>query len=254
MNSNLRVHITPVGYDFLRVTEPLIKMHADKVYLVTFGEDDSASKFFSQIKNELSKKYRHIQIVEVFIDIWNLFECIGKFCEIILAEKSNHVYINVSTGTKITAIAGMLSCMLWDANPYYAPVSYPHPKKIQDLPTEQVSDVDILPVYDITKPKSELMKILNLLNKNGGRMRKSKMIELLEDVKILRKTDDKGNEFQGPAKHSQLRAFLDPMERQWNYVRIEAQGRRSEVIITEQGITALKIFGCANDNIENLTL
>lgn len=97
-----------------------------------------------------------------FLDIWNLYECIEKFREIILDEKGNHVYINVSTGTKITAIAGMLSCMLWDAYPYYAPVSYPT-KETKILPTEHVQDSDILPVYDIKKPKSEFMLILSLL-------------------------------------------------------------------------------------------
>lgn len=251
MSSDLRIHIAPVGYDFRRVTEPLIDMHADKVYLVTHKPGDSASKFFCEIKKELSEKYRHIQIVEVFIDIWNLFECIEKFRKIIHAEKSNHVYINVSTGTKITAIAGMLSCMIWHADPYYAPVAYPHPKKIEDLPTEQVDPVEHLPVYDMIKPKQEFMTILNLLNKFGGRMRKSEIIKYLEGEKILRKTDEQGNEFEGPAKHSQLRAFLDPMEQQWNHVRVEARGRRSEVIITEQGKTALKIFGCESDNVEN---
>lgn len=250
MNSNLRIHIAPVGYDFRRVTEPLINMHADKVYLVTHKPDDDASKFYSQIKKELSERYRHIQIVEVFIDIWNLFECIGKFREIILAEKPNHVYINVSTGTKITAIAGMLSCMMWKTNPYYAPVAYPHPKKIEELPTEQVDPVEHLPVYDIIKPESEYLVILNFLNDNEGRVRKSTLIEYLEDKKILRKTDDQGREYEGPAKHSQLRAFLDPMDEKWNYITVEARGRRSEVIMTEQGETALKIFGCESENVE----
>src|SRR5579864_6987817 len=146
MSGNLRIHIVPVGFEFLRVTEPLIRMQADKVYLVTYQEDDNATKFFAKIKKELSQKYRHIKVEEVFIDIWDLYECIQKFREIILLEKGNHVYINVSTGTKITAIAGMLSCMLWDAVPYYAPVRYPSSQEIE-MPTEQVLDPESLPVY-----------------------------------------------------------------------------------------------------------
>src|SRR3989344_5218468 len=106
MSVNLRIHIAPVGFEFLRVTEPLIRMQADKVYLITYEKDDKAAKFFSQIKKELGQKYRHIKVEEVFVDIWNLYDCIEKFREIILSEKNNHVYINVSTGTKITAIAG----------------------------------------------------------------------------------------------------------------------------------------------------
>ena len=247
MSSNLRIHIVPIGFEFRRVTEPIIKMQADKAYLITFRKNDSASKFFSEIKRELNEKFRHIKIEEVFIDIWDLHACIEKFREIILSEKRNHVYINVSTGTKITSIAGMLSCMLWGAIPYYAPVSYPHPKKVK-IPTEHVLDSEILPVYDINKPKNEYMKILNLMKTNEGKLRKSKMILELENMKILRTKDEEGNELTGPAKHSQLRALLDPMEKVWHYVKVESSGRRSEVILTEQGETALKIFGCEDMN------
>ncbi len=245
MSANLRIHIAPVGFEFRRVTEPIIHMQADKVYLITYGEEDDAAKFFSQIKKELGQNYKHVQVKEVFLDIWNLYECIEKFREIILEEKGNHVYVNVSTGTKITAIAGMLSCMLWHANPYYAPVSYPK-REAKVLPTEHVRDSDILPVYDIKKPKSEFMMILSLLQSHSGIMRKSKIIEELEELKILRKIDESGKDLKGPAKHSQLRALLNPLEMDWEYVKIEASGRRSEVSITEQGETALRIFGCDN--------
>jgi CRISPR locus-related DNA-binding protein len=243
MSANLRVHIVPVGYQFLRVTEPLVKMQADKVYLVSFGRDDSASKFFAQVKKELSQKYKHIKIEEVFLDIWSLYECIEKFREIIVKEKGNHVYVNVSTGTKITAIAGMLACMLWSATPYYAGVSYPKTDESEVLRTEHVADPEVLPVYDINKPKPEYMLILNLLKENDGRMRKARLIARLEDVGIIRIRDETKSELTEAAKHSQLRAILDPMESEWKYVRVEASGRRSEVFITSQGEAALRIFG-----------
>jgi CRISPR locus-related DNA-binding protein len=246
MSANLRVHIAPVGYQFLRVTEPLVKMQADKVYLVSFGKDDSASKFFAQVKKELSQKYKHIKVEEVFLDIWNLYECIGKFREIILKEKGNHVYVNVSTGTKITAIAGMLACMLWNATPYYASVSYPKTKESEVLQTEHVQDPDVLPVYGINKPKREYMLILNLLKENGGQMRKARLISGLEDAGIIRIRDESKSELTHAAKHSQLRAILHPMESEWKYVRVEASGRRSEVFITPQGEAALRIFGVSD--------
>jgi len=245
MSSNLRIHIVPVGFEFRRVTEPLIRMQADKVYLISYRKDDDATKYFSQIKKELSQNYRHIQVKEVFFDIWNFLECIEAFRKIIQAEKGNHIYINVSTGTKITAIAGMISCMLWGAYSYYAPIQY-WAKESKVPPTEYVHDSDMLPVYDIKKPKDSLMRILSLLQSNGGVMRKSKIIDELEEMKMIRKTDEDGRELKGPAKHSQLRALLDPLEKEWNFVKVEASGRRSEVFITEQGKTALRIFGHEN--------
>jgi hypothetical protein len=218
-------------------------MQADKVYLVSFSEDDDASKFFVQINKELAQKYRHIKVEEVFIDIWDLYACIEKFREIILTEKGNHVYMNVSTGTKITAMAGMLACMLWGATPYYARVSYPSPKPAIDLHTEHVEEPDILPVYDINKPRPEFMLVLSIIEQNGGHVRKARLIEKLEELSVISIRDERKTELSEAAKHSQLRAILDPMGSEWKYVTVEARGRRSEVTITEQGRAALKIFG-----------
>ena len=248
MLSNLRIHIVPAGFEFQRVTRPLIEMQADKVYLVTFEKGDDAKDYLSKIKTELGQNYRHIQVKEVFLNIWDLYECIEGFRKIILEEEGNHVYINVSTGTKITAIAGMLSCMLWNANPYYTHISYPN-KESKSMPSEHVRDSKILPTYDIRKPETEFMKILKLLKSNRGTMRKSKIISELEEEKILRTTDQNGGELSGPAKHSQLRALLKPMEQKWKFVEVKASGRRSEVTITKQGENALRIFGDADWNI-----
>ena len=242
MALNLRVHIAPVGYEFRRVTEPLIRMQADKVYLATYDKDDAVSDFFSEIKKELAKNYAHIQVIEIFLDVWDLYTCIEKFHDIITKEEGNHVYVNVSTGTKITAIAGMLACMMGDAQPYYAPVSYPI-MEVKKMSTEHVEESKLFPTYEIKQPKPEFISILNLLQKNNGVMRKAMMIEKLEGSKMIRKTDEKGNDLSSSAKHSQLRALLDPMEKDWNLITVKASGRRSEVLITVKGETALKIFG-----------
>ncbi len=223
------------------------------MYLVTYTKDDEAKKFFSQVKDSMSKSYKHVEVVDVYLDIWDLYECIKKFREIIRDEKGNRVYINVSTGTKITAIAGMMSCMLWNATPYYAHVMYVQGKdedkkekedkdETMKLPSEFITKLNELPVYEIEKPKVDSIRILCLLQENDGVMRKSKIIKELVDMKILREIGDDGNELSGPAKHSQLRVLLDPMESKWNFVEVRASGRRSEVMITEQGKNALKIF------------
>jgi len=69
------------------------------------------------------------------------------------------------------------------------------------------------------------------------------LINELERLGIIRLKDESILKLSKSAKHSQLRVTLDPMEREWNYVRVESNGRRSEVLLTEQGETALRIFG-----------
>ena len=50
MRANLRVHVSPVGLDPPeRVTEPLLSLRADRVYLVSKNKDDHASVKMAQI-------------------------------------------------------------------------------------------------------------------------------------------------------------------------------------------------------------
>ncbi len=252
MAQNLRIHISPVGFEFRRVTEPLIRMQADKVYLVSYQKNDSGHQFLEMIKKELDNSYKHIKIMEVFVDIWDLYQCIEKFREIIHEEKGNHIYFNVSTGTKITSIAGMLSCMLWDASPYYAKLDYLAREKKIDVPSEHIGELESLPVYEINKPKFEVMLVLDMLKSADGKMKKSHLISKLEEKGIIRLKDETKKELTKSAKHSQLKAILDPMESDWNYIRVEASGRRSEVFLTEQGRNALKIFGVHQNKIDTI--
>lgn len=242
MTANLRVHIVPIGFESRRVTEPLVRMLADKVYLIKYKNNDDATNFYAQIESELAQQYRHVQTVDVLLNTWDLYECIEKFREIMLREEGNHVYVNVSTGTKITAIAGMLSCMLWGAQPYYAHISYKNRIKTVETP-EHVSNQETFPAYSINKPRPEFMLILDMLRSHGGIMKKRQMIKELEKIGVIKKAEDDGDELSAPAKHSKLRSLLDPMVREWSLVSVKASGRKSEVSIEPQGKTALRIFG-----------
>src|SRR6266567_2084276 len=242
---HLRVHIAPVGFQFRRVTEPLVRMRADKVYFITYEENDEAKPFMKEIKREM-RNYPNIKDETSYADLWDLYECLEQFRQIIASERQNQIFVNVSTGTKITSIAGMLSCMLWKATPYYAPVAYPKTQQAQPPPTEIVEEPEILPVYDINKPKPEALQVLEILRKAGGRMKKSQLIDALEKIGVIRIKDEAVVKFTKSAKHSQLKGILGPMESEWNYVKVESNGRRSEVSMTEQGTTALRIFGPPN--------
>ena len=243
MNKDLRIHLCPVGFEVKRVVDPLVWMRADKVYLITYKTGDEAQPYLEKIESDL-KSYPHIELVKKYVDIWDLFKCLELMREIISKESGNKLYVNVSTGTKITAIAGMLSCMLWGALPYYAGVSYPSSKEMVPTVTEFVENPpDILPVYGINKPKHEYILILKLLKDNGSQLRKSRLIELLENEGIIKKRSEGGNDLSTSAKHSQLRVLLEPMIRDWNYIQIAAEGRRSKVILTDQGANALRIVG-----------
>ena len=104
------------------------------------------------------------------MDIWDLFDCLQTYKKIIREEeeqegKNTHIYINVSTGGKVSSIAGTLACVIWKGTPYYARIDYNDKKDpADDLPDEDLTAIDEIPVYSINRPKSESLVVLKILD------------------------------------------------------------------------------------------
>src|SRR5438093_8140444 len=160
MIPELRIHIVTVGFQIRRITEPLIRERADKVYLITRTHEDKATAYLDKVMKILRKE-RYLQIEKRAMDIWDLFDCLQTYKKIINEEeekrgKNAHIYINVSTGSKVSSIAGTLACMIWKGTPYYAHIDYNDKKDpADDLPEEDVTTIDEIPVYSINKPKAD---------------------------------------------------------------------------------------------------
>ena len=211
-----------------------------KVYLVSKGKDDSASERMKQVRKIL-EKYPHIEVHELYINIWDLFVCLENFRKIFDSEKGNHVHINVSTGSKIISIAGMIACMLWKGTPYYAKLDYQDGGPSVTTDRRRVLETEILPVYQINMPSPEALQVLSMIdNKDGDRISKKELIDELQELKIIPVYLPSQPR---SAPHSRLRAILDPLEIHWQFVEVKSKGRRSEVSLTEQGKSAIRIFG-----------
>lgn len=242
MPDYLRIHIAPIGYNYKRVTEPLIKKDADKVYLLRHITENQRGhdNFYKAIKKDL--KTTKITIDDtVMVDIFDLYDCLEKIREIIRKENGNHIFINVSSGSKITAMAGMMACMIWGATPYYARLKYK--EKTQQVPKEEkLEKTEELPAYKIKKPDKSSMKILKILaEKNGSRTKSGLIKDLVTDGTIPKKLG--GDETVGSHKHSRLRPILKSLIEQKFVETVALGGPKSEVRITAQGEKALRIFG-----------
>lgn len=125
-----RVHIAPVGFDIDRVVLPLKKMKADKVWLVLKRDvkEEIESPYIHKITSDLNKV--NIEHTIERCNIVDLFDMLNVYRSIIEQEYGNDIFINVSTGSKIQAIAGMMACMMFKTDnlniePYYAePAQY----------------------------------------------------------------------------------------------------------------------------------
>jgi hypothetical protein len=155
--------------------------------------------------------------------------------------------VNVSTGTKITAIAGTLACMLWRGEPYYVQVSRSwysrFTPKVQPV-NDVVRSVDPVSVYELRAPGPELVAVLEALDRAGGTLRKRDLIRALG----LDLAAAGGRAPTPQAQHSRLRLRLTPLEAKWGFVADEAHGARGRVRLTPQGRLALTLFGTAPAN------
>jgi hypothetical protein len=245
-----RIHIAAVGFEVERVTQPLEEDRADRVYLLTRAERDRAAPFVEEVTRRLRRASWPVEVKVVRTDLWDVFHALESLRSIFEAEGRTDrsardivpLRVNVSTGTKITAIAGTLACMLWNGTPYYAQVSRawysdrtPRVGEVHDV----VERVEPVGVYELRAPARELVEVLEALQRRGGSLRKR---ELLRELGLDRPGPDGGKVPSPQSQHGRLRRRLDPLERRWGFVRTESAGPRARVGLTEQGRLALALF------------
>lgn len=247
-----RVHICPVGFEVERVVAPVIEGRADRVYLVTrAGPEDAAASFLAEVERRLGAGGWPLDVRVVRADIWDVLDALNVYREIFRQEKRMDrraagvlpIRVNVSTGTKILAIAGTLACMLWKGDPYYVQVSRtwytglkPRVQEVNDV----VTRVDPVSVYELRSPTHEMVQVMEALARRGGSLRKK---ELIQTLGLDRPAPDGGRAPSPQAQHSRLRSRLVPLEKRWGFVQTsELGGLRGRVTLTRQGELALALF------------
>jgi hypothetical protein len=235
-----------------RVVEPVLSDRADRVYLVTRDGEDAAAPFLAEVQRRLRAARWPVEVRLVPTPIWDVFGALAVYRGIFAAEQRADrnaagvvpIRVNVSTGTKITAIAGTLACMLWRGEPYYVQVSRawysgltPKVRPVNDV----VRSVDPVSVYELRAPTTELVEVLEALDRAGGTLRKRDLIRALG----LDRPADGGRAPSAQAQHSRLRLRLGPLETKWGFVSGDSTGGRGRVRLTPQGRLALTLFGAS---------
>jgi len=248
---NARVHIAPVGFEVERITRPLELDRADRVYLLTRAERDATAPFVAEVVRRIRRLEWPMDVRVVRTDLWDVFGALGSLRAIFEAEGRTDrsrtdqvpIRVNVSTGTKITAIAGTLASMLWKGEPYYVQVSrawYSGRTPRVDAVHDVVDRVEPVNVYELRAPASELVEVLEALDRRGGTLRKR---DLIRELGLDRLPGPGGAPGSPQAQHGRLRRRLDPLEHRWGFVRSENAGPRARIQLTEQGRLALALFG-----------
>lgn len=215
---------------------------ANKAYLVFKNQEVEQSHRF--LKEKLLTSYK-IEVNPMYVNNDDLVSCLEKYREIFNAEQGNDIFVNLSTGNNMTALAGMMACMLGKGFPYYVRLE----RKVLKTYVEErwpqiihlISGTDFLPAFEIAKPSAHSMMVLSIINEEGGHISKKTLIEKLQSPGH-RLIPQYTRSVTKSAPHSRLRPILDPLEKRWRFVTIEARGRRSQVSLTPKGRAALRIF------------
>jgi hypothetical protein len=168
--NTLHVHIAPVGFEVDRIVIPALEKKADKVWLVTHDkpDEDNGYTFADIIEKKL--KTAHIECTRSLANRIDLFDILRALRSIILQEKGNYILVNVSSGSKIQAIASMMACIMFKEQamikPYYVVPEKYNTNLLQDKKqeTEGLKDIITLPDYKIEIPNERLIMCLDIIS------------------------------------------------------------------------------------------
>ena len=242
--SNLRVHIAPVGFEVDRIVIPAEQMKADRVWLLIHENpsEDKARPFIERVTKQLKKS--KIQVLKEHHNRLQLFQIIKSVRKIIEKEQDNLLYVNLSSGSKIQAIALMMACMMFNQKksitPYYAEAKSYLGFEGQEMSTG-VKDTFTVPSYEIQIPKQKHLQALKIIKDKGGVITKKEMAELADKNKIIQINAEKENYTQ--ARFASLdKNIIQPLRNEWKFVEEEKIGRTRWIRITEDGNNAAELL------------
>jgi hypothetical protein len=231
-----RVHIMPVGFEEDRIFKTAEVLKADQVVLVVNRNDSEEERAHRDVAEaKLRELGYEPEIVDC--DIFNLYESLGAIARVISRYEDEDVHVNVSTGSKVTAIAGMIAAMMSRANAYYVRAEE---YKNEDVP-RGIKDIFELPRYPIEKPDLQHILILKYLNENSHqKLTKSDLIDFseLQEFQFISNKD-----VSRKAKYRLLdNHIIEPLLND-GYITISEEGRNRIVDISDEGANLIEAFG-----------
>jgi len=238
-----RVHIVAAGWEVARIVDPIYDLKADKVVLILPDNDEAIAEFEREMIADLESKDR-LELETRRADLVDLDSAVGTFTQAVKDHEDDDVYINVSTGSQIAAIAGMMAAQTSEATPFYVQHTLAELDADEVRTPEQpvfpaAGEISELPVFELEGPSREQLRILGYLYGEDG-VRKKELINYAEDEQLpfIANTEAESDEGRYRLLESHIiNPLLDS-----GYISVEKAGRRKEVHLEQQGIDALAAF------------
>lgn len=163
-----RVHVVPLGFEHDRVVIPALTLKAEKVIILANPEQvDSANEFRRGVIESLEKK--GVKCETRRAPIFEVASTLDVIVSILRQHRKDRLYVNVSAGSKIQALAGFLAAMIVraegiDVSVYYAePDSYKESQPKRPLSTGVKQIVEIPPLA-LPTPSREIKASMQILS------------------------------------------------------------------------------------------
>jgi hypothetical protein len=248
-----RVHIAPVGFEVDRIVEPVLRMRGEALHLIAHtAEEDQGLVFQRQIARRL-KEYEITPLIHR-APAFDLYSTIALIARLIRDHRRDEVFVNISSGSKVQALAGVLAAMLVEeeglrAVPYYAAAERYSPPKGKPISTGCASITE-LPRLQLRAPPHEVKCALSVLL--HGELSKTDLAVALAKQGIFSRehlTDDWKP--RSNASRVSLQAAVDVRVvrrlQEWGFATTNRRGTKSLVALTEGGRAAAEFYSSTGD-------
>jgi len=246
-----RVHVVAQGWEVARIVEPLYELKADKVVLIRPENSELIAEFEDEMLADLEATER-IEVETRTASLYDLDSALQVFTQAVKDHEGDDVFINVSTGSKIAGIAGMMAAQTSEATPFYVRPTLGGSDDIAlETPDEPLipgaGGIAELPVFELQGPSSEQLQILGFLHGTDG-VTKKELIRYAEDQELpfIVNTNSKSDEGRYRLLESHIITPLTENE----YVSVEKVGREKQVFLEQRGVDALAAFPLESETLE----
>src|SRR6266705_953263 len=226
----LRVHFAPIGFEVVRVVEPMKTLKADVAILLTLSRTDRARFCLEKIAELLGQLGISTHVVEC--DVWDASSVVNEVGAIVAATPSHEFLFNVSTGPKTACMGGLISGMFWSVRPYYIAVNYAA-KTVhmeQDYPVS--GRPQFVPTFEIPILDETSIRALSFITSALASLQKREVLDHLRERGSIGPRQKA--KVTPQALHGQLDSILQKLMN-WGFIEVSGRGKALRIAATEKG-------------------
>lgn len=236
------VHITPLWREEDRVLEPIREYRPEVVYLLEHeGDEQDEPSYQAAVSEELENLAPTLVICDV--DLFDMYDVMGAVTTIADNHEQDEVRVNVTSGTKRSAIGATMACMDegTDATPYVVDPQE-RPSGADEPLTAGYEGANQLTTYQIDSPSPDQVGSLAIIEAHDTAAKSAKKRTLINegmrhDFEFLdgKEEPDKGD-------YNVLKARITEPLKDRGYIEIEERGTRHYLTLTDAGRQTLRAF------------